>query len=245
MATTAETGTVARRRSRFFANAAIAVAAAIVLSFVPTYFVPMAGGGGFNMLRHVHGLAFFGWVVLYVWQANLVPAGRVRLHRELGLATVALSAAMIPLGFWMATAEIEEKLAEHAARPFEIAAYNFFDLAMFALAMGAATWFAPRRIEWHRRLIYVAALFLLGPALSRWLDYVPAGVPYPIYDALPNFTAALFLVPLALYDRRSLGRLHPVTLGALLVLVPWSVVEALISRTAWWNALAPHLFGFA
>ena len=150
-----------------------------------------------------------------------------------------------PLGLWMAVTEIGEGVAKRVARPFEIATYNFFDIMTFALAMAAATYFAPRRIEWHRRLIYVAAICLVGPAVSRWLPYVPGAVPYPLYDALPNLAADLFLVALAIHDRRVLGRVHPVTIGAAAVLVPWNLIEPLVARSAWWSAFAPHLYGFA
>jgi hypothetical protein len=235
-----------RGRSRFFANAAIAMAACIVLSFSLSYFGPLlSGSGGFIMLRHVHGAVFFAWVALYVTQANLVAGGRVRLHRELGVATVAVSAAMVPLGFWMAVRDITEQLEKGAERPFEVAAYNFFDLSLFAIAMAGATHCAGRRNDWHRRLVYLAAICLLGPAVSRWLPYVPNTVPYPLYDALPNLAADLFLIPLAWHDRRTLGRLHPMTLGAVVLLLPWNLVEPLVGRSAAWGRFAPHLFGFA
>jgi hypothetical protein len=49
---------------------------------------------------------------------------------------------------------------------------------------------------------------------------------------------------LALHDRRVLGRVHPVTLWAVLVLIPLHAVEPFVARSSWWNALAPALFGF-
>ena len=230
-------------RSRFFANASIVIAALIVVTFARTYFVPLATGSAqFILLRHVHGAVFFAWLVLYVVQSNLVVAGRVKLHRELGLAVVAVSGMMLPLGFWMAVREIEEKLAQRAQFPFEVAAYNFFDLSLFACAMAGAVYFAARDLQWHRRLVYVAAICLLGPAISRWIDFVP--LKYPLLDATPNLAADVFLLALALYDRRALGRVHPVTLAAAAILVPFNFVEPLIARSAAWSALAPHLFGF-
>jgi hypothetical protein len=246
MATIAEgPGTAPRvaARSRFFANSSIAIAALIVLTFARTYFVPLAAGSAqFIMLRHVHGAVFFAWLALYVVQSNLVAAGRVRLHRELGLAVVAVSGMMLPLGFWMAVREIEEKLAQRARLPFEVAAYNFFDLSLFGCAMAGAVYFAARDLQWHRRLVYVAAICLLGPAISRWIDFVP--LKYPLLDASPNLAADLFLLALALHDRRTVGRVHPVTLAAAVILVPFNLVEPLIARSAAWTALAPRLFGF-
>jgi hypothetical protein len=233
----------ARARSRFFANSSIVIAALIVGTFARTYFVPLATGSTqFIMLRHVHGAVFFTWLALYVVQSNLVAAGRVKLHRELGVATVAVSGMMLPLGFWMAVREIEEKHAQGARLPFEVAAYNFFDLSLFACAMAGAIYFAARDLQWHRRLVYVAAFCLLGPAISRWIDFVP--LKYPLQDATPNLVADLFLLVLALHDRRALGRIHPVTIAAAAVLVPFNFVEPLIARSAAWASLARHLYGF-
>jgi hypothetical protein len=231
-------------RSRFFANSSIVIAALIVGTFARTYFLPLATGSTqFIMLRHVHGAVFFAWLALYVVQSNLVAAGRVKLHRELGIATVAVSGMMLPLGFWMAVREIEEKRAQGARFPFEVAAYNFFDLSLFASAMAGAIYFAARDLQWHRRLVYVAATCLLGPAISRWIDFVPL-LQYPMLDASPNLAADLFLLALAVHDRRVLGHIHPVTLAAAALLVPFNFVEPLIARSAAWSALAPHLFGF-
>jgi hypothetical protein len=230
-------------RSRFFANSSIVIAALIVGTFARTYFLPLATGSTqFIMLRHVHGAVFFAWLALYVVQSNLVAAGRVKLHRELGIATVAVSGMMLPLGFWMAVREIEEKRAQGARFPFEVAAYNFFDLTLFACAMAGAIYCAARDLQWHRRLVYVAAVCLLGPAISRWIDFVP--LRYPWLDASPNLAADLFLLALAVHDRRVLGRIHPVTLGAAALLIPFNLVEPLIARSAAWSALAPRLFGF-
>jgi len=61
---------------------------------------------------------------------------------------------------------------------------------------------------------------------------------------LPALTADAVLIVLALYDRRQLGRVHPVTLGAIMVLVPLHAVSPLIARSQWWSAIAPTLFGF-
>jgi hypothetical protein len=230
-------------RSRFFANSAIVMAALIGLSFSWTYFIPVVTRSDqFIMLRHLHGAIFFTWVVLYVAQANLVAAGRIRLHRELGIAVVAVSGAMVPLGLQMAVRGIEEHLQRGAERPFENSFYNLFDLAFFTAFMIAATHQATRRIEWHRRLIYVAAICLLGPAVSRLTGLL--SLPYPLLDASASLTADLFLVALAWHDRRSMGRIHPVTIVSAAVLVPFNLVEPLLARSAAWSALAPHLYGF-
>jgi hypothetical protein len=233
----------AARGSRFFGVSAIIIAALVVLSFPLTYFGPLATGSKhFTLLRHLHGIAFFSWIALYVVQTRLVRTGNVRLHRELGIAGVWLAGAMLPLGLWQAVTSIGERTAKGSAMPFEFAIYNLVDITVFSIAFGLAIYHATRQIEWHRRLMFLAALNLFGPAFSRIIFLLPT--PYPWSDMAPNLVADAVLVALAVHDYRKLGRIHPVTLGAALILIPLHVAEPFIARSGIWNALAPSLFGF-
>ncbi len=233
----------AARGSRFFAVSAIVIAVLIVLSFPLTYFIPLATGAkSFILLRHLHGLAFFAWIGLFVVQTQLVRQGNVRLHRSLGIAGVALAGAMLPLGLWQTVTSAGERQAKGNATPFEFSLYNLVDILVFCAAFGWAIFEASRRIEWHRRLMFVAALNLFGPAFSRITLLVP--IPFPWSDMAPNLVADALLIALALHDRRSLGKIHPVTLGAALILIPFHAVEPLIARSSVWNAIAPTLFGW-
>lgn len=231
------------RGSRFFVMSACLIVLLVLLSFSLTYFIPLATGSkGFTLLRHLHGLAFFAWVGLYLWQARLIRLGRVRLHRELGLAGVALAGAMLPLGLWQTVTSAGERQAKGIALPFEFSLYNLVDISVFSIAFGWGIYEASRRIEWHRRLMFVAALNLFGPAFSRVTFLLPT--PYPWYDMAPNLVADALLLALALHDRGKMGRVHPVTIGAAAILVPFHIAEPFLARSAPWNNIAPSLFGF-
>ena len=66
----------------FFARSAILMAVIVVLSFPLTYFVPLVTASKqFQLLHHVHGLAFFAWIGLYVWQTQLAMRGKMARHR--------------------------------------------------------------------------------------------------------------------------------------------------------------------
>ena len=231
------------KRSRFFYASASIVAALIVLSFPQTYFGPLATGAkSFILLRHLHGLAFFAFTALFVWQARLVWVGKTRQHREWGSVGAALAGAMLPLGLWLAVTAIQDRAKLHIALPFEFALYNLVDITVFCGLIGWSIYAATRRIDWHRRLVFVAMLNLLGPAASRWIVQLPLAFPW--LDMAPNLLADLALVALALHDRRELGKIHPATLGAALILIPLHALEPLVARSEWWNAVAPRLFGF-
>lgn len=238
--TSAEAG---RRSGGFFSNGALAIAILVLLSFPTTYFMPIiTGTKQFTLLRHLHGLAFFAWVGLFVAQTQLVRVRNLKLHRELGIAGVALAGAMLPLGIWQTVQAAGERQAAGMADPFEFSLYNLVDIVVFCTAFACAVFEATRRIEWHRRLMFVALLNLFGPAFSRvsW----QASIPFPLSDMIPALVADVVLFALALYDRRALGRVHPVTLGAMVILIPLHAVSPLIARSEWWNAFAPSLFGF-
>lgn len=158
----------AARGSSFFAVSAVAIAVLIVLSFTLTYFTPLATDSKqFTLLRHLHGLVFFAWTALIAVQPWLIRTGKIKLHRELGLTGAALAGAMIPLGLWLATVAIQDRIEQKFALPFEFAIYNLVDITFFTLTIGWAIHQATRRIEWHRRLVFVSMLQLLGPAWSR------------------------------------------------------------------------------
>lgn len=232
------------RGSRFFAVTAILIAVLVVASFPLTYFIPMlTGAKRFTLLRHLHGLAFFAWIGLYVVQTQLVRRGRIKAHREIGVAGVALAGAMVPLGLWQAVTAILDRQAQGFSQPFEFALYNLVDIVVFASLFFWAIHEAARRIEWHRRLMFVAALNLFGPAFSRIVFM--SGAPSPWLDMGPNLIADTLLFALAWHDRKALGRIHPVTLGSIAVLIPFHVIEPLIAASVWWNAIAPRIYGFA
>lgn len=231
-------------RGRFFLAAAGIFAALIVLSFPQTYWIPLATGAKeFRLLRHLHGLAYFAFTALFLWQAWLIATRKVGRHREWGITGAALAGAMFVLGIWLAIVAVEDRMAQDFALPFEFALYNVVDITLICGLVGWSIYEAAHRVEWHRRLVFAAMLILLGAAWSRWVFQLP--LDFPWRDMASNLLADLGLVALALHDRKTIGRTHPATVTAALVLVPLHVVEPLIARSAWWNAFAPQLLGFS
>lgn len=227
----------------FFASSAIVMAAIVLFSFPLTYYLPVVSGTQrFQTLHHLHALAFFGWIALYVWQTQLVAKGQVAKHREIGLAGLVLTGTLIPLGIWMAQRAAENRSASGVAQPYEVTWYNFADITLFAVLMVASIVLVTRRKDWHRRLTYTAALCLVAPAATRWTLKFPMP-PLPL-DIFVYLVMDPFLVALALYDRKTLGRVHPATLTCIAILLPLQVSSAWIARSAWWNAIAPGLVGW-
>jgi hypothetical protein len=229
-------------RPQFFARSALIMAVIVVLSFPVTYFLPVATGSDeFDALHHLHGLAFFAWFGLYVWQTRLVARGHIARHREIGLAGCALTGLMIPLGFWMAQRAAQRRLGtmEH---PYEFTWYNLVDITLFTVLMIAAIALVTRHKEWHRRFVFVAALCIVAPAASRWTMLIPGVAPF-VLDIAVYVVMYPFLVALALFDWRAWGKLHPATLTSIVLLLPLHLSGGWIARSSWWNAVAPGLIG--
>ena len=231
------------RRTQFFARTAIIMVILALSSFPFTYLLPWTSGSHrFVLLHHIHAAAFFAWMGLYVWQTRLAASGKVARHREIGLAALLVSGTLIPLGWWLTLFAARARIDRGHARPFEFTLYNVVDITLFTMAVIAAVLMVTRRIEWHRRFMYAAALNLVGPAISRWFLPLPVWQPFP--DFGPNILADLFLIPLALHDRRLLGRIHPATMIATLVMVPLHLISPWIATSDWWNLWAPALLKF-
>lgn len=231
-----------RVRSGFFSLTAWVMLALVLVSFLLTYYVPLLRSTKqFGALRHIHGLVFFSWMFLYVWQTQLVARGKVNRHREIGLLGCVLAGALLVLGVWMALHAAGERAASGATRPYEFTWYNLVDLTLFMGFVLGAIATVTRRTDWHRRLMYIAALSLVAPAFSRWTLLLP--LPSPWLDMAPNLIIDVFLVALVLHDRKNLGAVHTGTWTGILVTVPLHVVSPWIAMAGWWNHIAPRLLG--
>lgn len=229
-------------RPQFFAWTALVMAAIVVLSFPITYYLPVAtGSGNFDTLHHVHGLAFFAWFGIYVWQTQLVAGGQLARHREIGLGGFALTGLIIPFGYWIAQRGAERRLGtiEH---PYEFTWYNLIDMTLFTVLMIAAIVLVTRHKEWHRRFVFVAALCLVAPAATRWTLQIPGIDPF-LVDIASYLVMYPFLITLANFDWRTMGKLHPASLTSITMLLPIHVSSAWIARSDGWNAVAPSLIG--
>jgi hypothetical protein len=97
----------------FFTSMALVMLVTVFVGFAHTYYL----AGLFraplpSRIIHVHGAVFSCWILLLVAQTSLVSAGRVDIHRRLGVAGFFLGSLMIVLGVVAAT----DSLARGAPR---------------------------------------------------------------------------------------------------------------------------------
>src|SRR5437016_13264714 len=75
-----------RFENLFFSGMAVLILATVFLGFARSYYL----AGVFkaplpNLIVHIHGAVFSSWILLLIAQTSLVAAGRIDLHRRLGL----------------------------------------------------------------------------------------------------------------------------------------------------------------
>ncbi|HEY4078094.1 MAG TPA: hypothetical protein VGM26_14285 [Rhizomicrobium sp.] len=238
-----------RPESRYFYfHMALACMAVAFIGFVPTYWVPLAAGSArIDPVLHLHGLIFFSWTLYYVFQTWLAATGQIARHRMTGLIGVSLATAMLIFGVMAAIHSIRgADAAGNGPLGGAFAIVPLTNITFFALLIMLAL-ANVRRPEWHKRLMLMAAIFILGPAIARWfLTLLPAPRPPSVVYTLGLESAAylLVLVPLA-HDWRTRGRPHPVyitgaaaRLAIVLLRVPFSGTHAWHSIAGWVSRLA-------
>jgi hypothetical protein len=227
--------------SRFYRRLAGAAMVAVFLGFARTYFLKaVSGAPPVSPALHVHAAVFCAWLLLFLAQAVLIPAGRRNLHRRLGVAGAALGVLLVAVGFLVATESAHRGFrgvflpaapGTAGARAFAVNAFT--DLSLFTVFAGASLVWRSRP-EAHKRLMTLATINLLAAALTR-LPLGPARVPV----ALGAFVA--FAVAPAVHDRLTSGRVHPVALWGGAVTVASVPLRIAVGRTDLWQRFVAWL----
>jgi hypothetical protein len=230
----------------FYAWMAAACVATAFLGFIPTYWQPLAAGKfAANPVVHMHGFFMFSWTLFALAQTSLVPAGRVALHRQVGLAGISLATVITMMGL-LAALNSERNAAAvaggaQAAEAFLIVPLSI--IATFAVLFVCAV-ANIRRPEIHKRFMLLATISVLNAPVARplltWVftEQAPGGTP-PVWINVPAcYLSYLLILPAMYFDWRTRGRVHPIYLVALPVLlfVAWVVIP--ISETAAWHNFA-------
>lgn len=205
----ATVGTAAARRPIriFYVLVGLITAAIVVVGFAPTYYMRAAELGPLKPILAIHGAVFSVWLALFVTQALLPSVGRTDLHRRLGWASLVWAGLMTVLGVAAGLDTLRTGTAPPGIDLRQFVMLPFGDIAIFA---GLVAWGAllRRRSDWHKRLMTMATVALLTPALAR----IPALMPYgPMaFLGLTLLAAAAVVV----FDWIAHGKPHPANLWA-------------------------------
>ena len=241
MATIASMPDNRRAERNFFSGMAVAILLVALVGFARSYylrsFFPVpASDRGLTPVIHVHGILFTGWLLLLLAQVRLVAARRVDLHRKLGMAGAALAAVLVVIGTLTAFQGVARGAAPIGIDPHRFVLVPLVDIMLFAVFFVLAIR-ARRDAQSHKRLMLLATLAMLPPAVARLV--ILFDLPPPVLIV----AATLYLVPLVVWDWKTRGRLHPVTLWGGLVLVLSLPIRFAILQTDAWLAASNWMVG--
>ena len=237
MAVSLPTTPVSRSTDRlFFGGMSLVILAIVFVGFMRTFYLSSYfGRPALSGLRMLHGVAFSSWVVLFAIQTTLIAAGRRDIHRKLGYAGALLAALMVPLGLTVAIRSAAAGNAPPGLAPLEFLIIPVFDMLVFAPLVAAAVYFR-RQPAMHKRLMLVATLSLLGAALARVTGTPGAGGP-PVFFGVPD----LLILAGVIYDRRTLGHVHPAFKWGGGFVVGSQVLRLGLLKSALWMSIARAL----
>lgn len=189
---------------RFGAKLAIAMFLTAVAGFMTQY---LAGRSTFAApLRvHLHAIAFFGWLVIFVAQGWLGTRGPIALHRKLGWLAMGWMGFMLAMGTWVITAAVRNGTVPFFFRPQHFLIENPGTILIF-IALTCYAVSRRRETDWHVRLHVCALAAIMGPAFGRLLP-MPLLIPYAFEIAV--LAGLVFPVIGMIRDKRNTGRVHP------------------------------------
>jgi hypothetical protein len=221
---------------RFFTGIALAILATVLVGFARSFFLrPLFPDwpAPAETIFYVHGALFTAWIVLFVVQATLVAGRRTELHRKIGPYSAVLAVAMVVLGTIgaLVAARRVTGFTQVPVPPLQFLAIPIFDMILFA----AFVWLAithRSNPQTHKRWMLLATVNLVTAAIARWPGVLGLG-PLAFFGMTD-----LFVIALAIWDFRTRGRLHPVTLWGGLLIVVSQPLRLVASSTEGWLAFA-------
>ncbi len=216
-----------------------AIAALVIAfaGFAPTYYLKGAfGGAELTPIKHVHGAVMSAWFVLLLVQARLVAEGRSDLHRKLGVAGVLLAIALVYVGLSAGIASARAGFAPPGVPPLVFLVLPVGEMVTFTGLVTAGI-LMRKRSAWHKRLMLVASLAMLTPAMARLvMSFTGVAIP-PLFFALTD----LVILACAIYDWRRNGRFHPAFAAGIAVVVFVQAGRLALAQTNAWTGFARWL----
>jgi hypothetical protein len=218
----------------FFSAMAGLVLLLVMVGFARTYFL----AGVFraplpSTIIHIHGALFSSWILLLIAQVSLVSAGRVDIHRKLGMAGFVLATLMIILGVLAAN----NSLSRNFAPPGGLDAKTFYIIPLADMFIFATLTFFAYRARFqpvaHKRLILLATVALMDAPTGR--------PPFSAITGRPHFDSIfcyLFIILLVSYDLWSTRKVQKATIWASVFMVVVQLVRVPIGFTSVWHNFA-------
>ncbi|MGI4756471.1 MAG: hypothetical protein ACRYGF_06435 [Janthinobacterium lividum] len=216
-----------RRDDIFFLCMVAAILSVNFVGFAKTYYLagvfraPLPGP-----LVHIHGALFTSWLLLLAVQTALVAVNRIRLHRTFGVLGGIIASGMLLFGSMVTASALRRHAFPTEGRAAFILVADVGALILFALFVTIGL-LKRNDVVQHKRLMLLASIAILGPALSRW--------SFPFMKWPPAVFLLWLMFPLSLLVFDTVSRRRPCTVtvvGCILLLMYVCSVGPLSSTRA-------------
>jgi len=171
---------------------------------------------------YIHGAVLTAWFAWFVVQTSLVASYRTSIHRRLGMVGIGLGVSVEIAGFAAALGLAPRLRAKYGDIESDLSRISLVVWGNLAMMMVFATFLIAalllrRQPEKHKRLMLLASISIIGPAVGR-IGRLPLldGVPDAMFSLIAMFS---MLVALMMFDFVSDRRIHAVSLAGSLYLI--------------------------
>lgn len=226
---------------RFYTGMALAMLVSVFVGFSRSFFLRALfpdHQSPSEPIFYYHGVVFTAWILLFVIQVSLIAKGKIHWHRKIGPYGGILVPVMVVLGIWgaLVAAARSEGFINIPLPGLQFLAVPFFDMILFPAFVSLAL-LKRHEFQSHKRLMLLATLNLITAAIARW----------PVVETLGPLAffgiTDLFILVLAVWDKRSDRRIHPVTLWGGLLIIISQPLRLFISSTGTWMSFAEWATG--
>jgi hypothetical protein len=229
----------ARSERPLFLAAALAAATVVFLGFARTFYLKgLFGSPALSGLLLLHGVVMSLWIATFIVQMTLVAMGRSDLHRRFGVFGAGLAVLILVVNI-MATIEAGRRgfsPAPQVVTPIMFMAVPLVDVLVFAGLVGAAVWHR-RRSATHKRLMLLATLGILTPAVARLPIEALKQVGLPAFFGVTVFCVLIVVI----FDSVRNRHLHPAFGWGAAFLIASIPFRILLSKTEAWDSFARWL----
>lgn len=224
---------------RFYTWVAVGTALIIFTGFARTYYLKgLFGTPPLRPLLRIHGLVMTAWFVLFFLQVRLIAAHRTDVHRRLGVAGAVVAGLVVAIDTEVALRNAHQLFI---ADPGSQGVLAFLGIALcivllFGILVGAAV-LLRRRPDYHKRLMALASLSILGPGIDRLpLQFIEKAGQWELIG-LWDLCAAVCIAADTFKNRR----LHPAWIWGGTLIVGLQVLTMVVRYTPVWQWFAAWL----
>jgi hypothetical protein len=221
------------RQHLFYTTLAALFALTVFIGFSRTYYLKeLFGTPRLSWVAHLHGAVFTLWVIFFLWQTALVTAHQISLHRSLGWIGAGIAGAIVILGTVMMMHSVGAGYASGRPNMPLLLINSIIDLTLFCIFFVGAL-LLRRKKEIHKRLMILAMLTLIIPAISR----------LPIASGIVGWLIFGYSLLTVIYDAVFLRRAYLVNIAGVLLINLCSPLRFMVANSPGWQSFAHRIGG--